>query len=295
MTKFQRFIKSKEMHLLSKIIALITSCLKTNPNHSWNFVYGNKPNNLSQLFRFIMFFCLKKEKFCSFSFHNFSYKMLISPNKEIDKALYVTKTYEPETLEFLRKNIKSTDVFLDIGSNSGIYSVICSHYVKKVYSFEPSSRELATLKQNIQINSIHNIEVQNIAIGGRNSKCYLKVALDHNSGHNTLANNFIYSGTQLHTTQEVTVKTLDSLFLNIPTDVWKIDVEGVELDVLKGARKIIQHNKPRIIIYEITEKFKQNKEISDWLESHNYNIFYILPNGDLTTKPIYKSGNVVAL
>ncbi len=282
--------------MIAYIKKIISNYLQNrNLPNSWNFVYGDIPCNFFQTLRFIRYYLLKKEKTFNFRFEDFSYKMRINPGKEIDKALYVTKTYEPETLEFLRKNIKSTDVFLDIGSNSGIYSIICSHYVKKVYSFEPSPREYTTLKENIKINNIHNIEAQKIAVGGRNSKGKLRIALDYNSGHNTLANNFIYQGTQLNNVQEVTVKTLDSIFLNIPTDIWKIDVEGVELDVLKGAHKTIQRNKPRVIIYEITENSIQNKKIRDWLVSHNYKIFYILPNGDLTAKPIYKSGNIVAL
>ena len=98
-----------------------------------------------------------------------SKKIIISQNPYKHLQFYVptqvagyrVKTFftkEPETIEWINKNGSERKVFLDIGANMGVYSL---YYAKKfggkVFSFEPSFKNLELLSKNIKINSLQKI------------------------------------------------------------------------------------------------------------------------------------------
>ncbi|MEM3609955.1 MAG: FkbM family methyltransferase [Candidatus Anstonellales archaeon] len=177
--------------------------------------------------------------------------------------------YELEWRSYFDRFISSCDIFVDVGAAAdGYYSLRAFKKNGNIKSFaiEPVRFELSFLVKNIIING---------AVG---KIIPLKVALGRDNKEIMLNNERTY------------MATLDSLAekLNLPkVDVIKIDVEGMGLNVLLGAMKIIIKNKP-IIFLEVHNKFEE--EALQLLKSKGYHailrgkkfIIFIPENLDLT-------------
>jgi len=147
--------------------------------------------------------------------------------------------FEPlETLEFI-KSLTPTSVVFDVGANFGYYSVIAGSVAKqgKVYAFEPDKQNFVEVGYNVGLNNLNNVVIENLGVGNKIGNFSFQPDSVHRGRSRFVENAGEYS---------VSVVTLDSYcnenaIYNI--DILKIDVEGFETDVLKGARRIIQNSK----------------------------------------------------
>lgn len=155
------------------------------------------------------------------------------------------------------------NVFVDVGSNVGIFSIIGSQVFKNVHSFEPVKENFLNLKNNIKINNIKNIKAYNCALG---SKCeYGKVVLNkYNSGGSKVRKNKKIGK------NSIKIFNLDKLKIK-NVSLIKIDVEGSEFDVLKGSKNTIRYFSPTLFI-EVSSKLENIKKISSFL-GKDYMIF----------------------
>ena len=173
------------------------------------------------------------------------------PNSNYDHIQKIIKKtsmfYEIDMLQDLLKIVPSTGIAIDVGANIGNHSLFFAGICNlKTYSFEPFKSSRKILEKNISINNLANkVTVINGALGNKNCDAHISSKNVHNSGtaqieHGTLKKN-------------TTVRQLDEYAL---TDValLKIDVEGMELDVLRGALKTITNSLPIILIEAQTIK-----------------------------------------
>ena len=150
--------------------------------------------------------------------------------------------WEPKTTKFIKDNLKKGQVFYDIGANVGYFSLLASKLVGgrgTVYAFEPSPENIKYLEKNIKINKISNVVV-------------IPKAIMDVSGKIDLYNNVVPGHTSTIGTGEklsVEAVALDDLKLRKP-DFIKIDVEGAEMNVLKGMKKLLETDKELTIIVE---------------------------------------------
>lgn len=171
--------------------------------------------------------------------------------------------WEPRTTEFIKKNLKKEQVFLDIGAQVGYFSILASELGAKVIAFEPSTSNRKLLNKNINDNKC-NVTVIDKALSNSNSK--MKLYTGKTPGEHSLLNNYHNSLGY----EEVDTATYDSLDLPIP-DVIKMDIEGGERMALEGMQKIINTNKPLILIFEDWD----NKN-TDWLiDNYGFKLFTI--------------------
>jgi FkbM family methyltransferase len=161
---------------------------------------------------------------------------------------------------------KRNNTYLDIGVNIGTHSIVYSKTFNKVLAFEPDKYNYNQSKENLMINKITNVDLCNKALGSVHS--FVKT-VQHNN-HSRGCINTVVTNNEADTEQI----TLDSLNLN-DIDFIKIDVEGNEFDVIKGATKTIQRNKP-IIEFEYNGLAKTlcNVEYSD-IELYLNSIGYV--------------------
>jgi len=146
-------------------------------------------------------------------------------------------------LHFLRPE----DVFFDVGANFGSYTVLASAAVgARTSAFEPVSSSFAHLMQNIRINEIDSlVSAHNIGLAAEDTQ--LLFSTDQNcTNHVVHGAESNSSGAKLQT-----VKMADSFKDDKVPTLMKIDVEGFEMEVLKGAQAILNDSNLKAIVIEL--------------------------------------------
>jgi FkbM family methyltransferase len=151
---------------------------------------------------------------------------------------------EYEDMSFLLHYLQKDDLFYDIGANVGVYTVLASKVKNtKTVCIEPLPTTYEKLIDNIQINRLDNVISLNIGLSHEKSKLYFTTDKDTMNGVALSSDS---------NKKEVDVDTLDNLseIYGIPKVV-KIDVEGYETNVLKGANKILTDDRLEVVILEL--------------------------------------------
>jgi FkbM family methyltransferase len=167
-----------------------------------------------------------------------------------------TGTFEIAELSFVRSSVRPGDIFLDVGANGGIFTVIAAKQVGPhghVYAFEPGSRELEILRRNITLNNLSNVTVVPCAVSDRSGQAQFAISRD--GALNSMAQT---NRSDQQIQQWVTVHTLAlddfvNEFSIQRVDFIKIDIEGAERLALKGAKKTLASNKQVTVLFEACE------------------------------------------
>ena len=181
--------------------------------------------------------------------------------------------YEIETLDFVASIIDGKELF-DVGANIGSYTLSLHNKAKYIYAFEASKINIGYLNDNIKGNKIENVMTVHKAVSDEDNK-KIKLYLSPDTG----GNNSIYErfNGEFETVETV---TLDSFYANneIPSvDLIKIDVEGAEFDVIRGASEVLDTFKPVLIIE--FNKFTAEKagydleQLYDYLKNMKFNAY----------------------
>lgn len=184
-------------------------------------------------------------------------KLLIDPAKDkgVELALYQTGTYEKGTIQLLGDFLKQGSIFMDIGANIGLMSTIASKIVGekgRVYAVEANPKTIEVLRHNCAINLCENIEILPIALASEKGSAILYENWKVNRGGASL----ISQGDEHGIT--VSKERLDDLFSpDSPVHLVKIDVEGFELEVLKGGVDWFKTQQPVFIIEVSTQRSNQ--------------------------------------
>jgi len=139
---------------------------------------------------------------------------------------------------------------LDIGAHHGFYSLLASLKVGptgRVISFEPSPREREKLLRNLAVNGYANVQVEDCALADEPGQQDLILVGSNNSGCNSLRQPNVAESTSA---VAVRVETLDGYLAGHPlppVDFIKLDAEGAELAILRGARTMLG-SRPRPVI-----------------------------------------------
>jgi FkbM family methyltransferase len=149
--------------------------------------------------------------------------------------------YEPETAVLIDALLPANGVMMDIGANWGHFSLFASSrpgFTGRVHAFEPMPSTYADLVASVQATRMGNIvTTHSIAVADREGTSHMSIPGGEKSGLASLGDN---TGTP------VPLSRLDALDLPAP-DLMKIDVEGHEAGVLRGARQTIGKSRPMII------------------------------------------------
>ncbi|WP_419769935.1 MAG: FkbM family methyltransferase [Candidatus Marinarcus sp.] len=191
----------------------------------------------------------------------------------VGKSIELYGEYCKGETDLFAQICKRDDVVIEVGANIGTHTVALAQMVGEkglVYAFEPQRVVFQTLCANLALNSLANTYAYSYAIGNKNGKiCIPK--LDYNRKNN-------FGGIGLENVQSdetVEIKTLDS-FLEIKRlKLLKIDVVGMELDVLKGAKSTIITHHP--IIYVENGRLEKSQELIEYLWSMEYELYWHTP------------------
>lgn len=201
------------------------------------------------------------------------YNFYVDTTYPIESSVWLGGVYDIVTTKFLRKVIRPGDVFLDVGANCGALTLVAASLIGdgKIYAFEPGTAIRSRLQANIDANGDLGDRVKVIPFGLGLTKSQLFYHEDENyRGNGSL---HISYGTP------VEIISLDEWVLqeNISRiDVMKIDVEGMEYDVLLGGKATLEKFRP-LIYFETIELFygeSQHKirDIYEFLANLGYKI-----------------------
>jgi len=177
-------------------------------------------------------------------------KHIIIPHKLYIRRLVLKEWIRGRTdIKFLKylsnKNLNS----LDVGAYKGVYTYFISKYSKIVYAFEPNPKSYKILKKIVN----KNVKVFPYALSDKSSSDFLKIPKGKKGYSNQGGSIRDVKLDKNFGKLKVETKKIDDLKLKNIGFI-KIDAEGVELQVLKGAKKLIKKYKPTLLI-EIEERY----------------------------------------
>lgn len=179
---------------------------------------------------------------------------------EYDKRAY-SCSKEPETVAWLETHIKPGDVVYDIGANVGAYSLIIAKRFQgkvKVYAFEPSFSTFAQLSRNVALNDVSDaVYPMYIALSDKNGLSFFNYSsLDTGTALHALDSGGDHTAFQAVHRQPILSFTLDEMVerFNLPYPHHiKLDVDGIEHAILRGAARALAQRDLRSIIVESEE------------------------------------------
>ena len=210
----------------------------------------------------------------------YGFRLWIDPatDKGIERSLYYTGTYERGTLEFIGKLLSEGDWFVDAGANIGLMSVFAAKCVGKsgkVYAFEPNPATYDILKSNIHVNNLENVQLMPIALGAGPGKAILYDRWESNRGSASLI-----KPAKVTTSAEIEIMILDDCLPIGKIRLAKFDIEGFELEALKGFERTLCRPDAPILIIE-------NSDIHSHSGSNSESLFAFLSG--INDYNIYKS------
>ncbi len=211
--------------------------------------------------------------------NNLRYYLCLGDSGVIGNYYFYIDDYEESI--FLIHYLTNKDLFIDVGSNHGHYTMIASGICdSKSISIEPVKETFDRLKMNIELNKLSNVRLCNVGISDSdgelfftNDKGTMNMVINQTSGRNI---------------EKVKVTTLDNL-LEIDDNnasVLKIDVEGYEKQVLLGSKEILKNPHLNVIIVELNESnleydYNEDETISILKENGFSPYKYIYPDNEL--------------
>ena len=205
------------------------------------------------------------------------------------QALLLNGNMEPYTTAIFRQVITENMNIVDIGANIGYFSLLAASIIGnkgKVFAFEPDPDNYEILVKNIKLNGYKNVVSLPKAVSNKNGT---STFFQYDP---TGWSSFFSSNANPVGVISVETVTLDDYFSNIGLiDVVKIDVEGAEILVLEGMKKVIEKNDNIKIFIEFNPGCIENAEFSKmqfWntMTLCGLKYFYLIDDVDFKTKRV---------
>ena len=215
---------------------------------------------------------IKKKNFTKLQYSNKNISLLnISSITKFRSDSFFLK--EPETLNYIN-SFGNNDIFWDIGANVGLYSLFAAKIKNcKVYSFEPSVFNLEILARNINQNKLQKkIKIIPLSLGDKNIEGFFHIPLDsYGSALSSFKNKkdkkdiFSYQTISLNADFLINNKIIEK-----PNYI-KLDVDGNEMEILKGMKKNISKVKSVILEMDYGNPSKI-KMIQNYFKMNNFSL-----------------------
>ncbi|HEX2042916.1 MAG TPA: FkbM family methyltransferase [Acidimicrobiales bacterium] len=202
-------------------------------------------------------------------------EILLSVGSQVDLFRATSCRKEPETIRWIEKYVTAGDVFYDVGANVGAYALVAAAQAPgrvTCHAFEPSFATYHQLCKNVLLNRVHDVVFPHL------------IALSDRNGTSVLNYHSVVAGTALHTVgatvdfkgnefepayrQRMLTFALDELVFGWGFDMpnhLKLDVDGTELDVLLGARRVLADDRLRSLLVEVSHHRGRTDAIRDIL------------------------------
>lgn len=243
--------------------------------------------------------------FINYPFFQYTLKNNIKIN--LYKSVYLSRRiyngFEEDELEFIDKNLTEGDVFVDIGANIGLFTLVAARKIGssgKVISFEPTKNIFEKLVENCKINNFTNVDLRNI---GLSNKVDTLTFFASENGLDAF-NSFVENSERESNKIQIETSTLDLELDKIDKTkikIVKIDVEGWEKFVLFGGESFFRNYSP-IVMMEFTDEntFQAGYPIHDLYDimvTYGYKWYRLIQNELIEEKKqlYYPYVNLIAI
>lgn len=188
------------------------------------------------------------------------------------RVVYANPPDHPEMLTW-RNGLRPGDLFVDVGANVGSYAIWAAELGAEVIALEPAGDTFSLLEENITLND-YQIKTIRAAAGAAPGTARFTSDRD--------CVNRLDPGGKV----EVAVVTIDSIIGNRSIAGMKVDVEGFEIDVLRGSEQALSEHRVGLIQLEWNSTSLQavgtdRRPVADLLAKHGYDLYYAQPDGSL--------------
>lgn len=208
-------------------------------------------------------------------------------------AGYALGTTEPLIQDTFAEYARSGDVVWDIGANIGFYSLIASRLVGdgQVIAFEPLPENVASIHRNLSLNSMSNVRVVETALSDHSGAGELSVSGARTHAKLDTSGETDFKEDMGSKTIHVELSTVDLQLCQCPApSLVKIDVEGAEAAVLRGAVRLLHDVRPTIIC----ELHGTNTPAADLLEDAHYAV-NVLATPDVPVREASWDAHIIAV
>jgi FkbM family methyltransferase len=179
--------------------------------------------------------------------------MLAFINEDVGRIIWLTGIFEPDETRYFQREIRPTDICLDVGGNVGYMAMLFAATATQgqVHVFEPIEVNAALVRANASLNQFPHVIVNNMAVGANSGTVEFSISQD------TAYSSMRATGRSPEVRAiEVPIITLDDYTTQHginQIDILKVDVEGAEELVLRGAERLLSNpqRRPRIVLLEL--------------------------------------------
>lgn len=189
-----------------------------------------------------------------------------SEDKFLGTSLRLYGEYSEGEVEMYDAFLKPTDVAIEVGANIGALTVPLAQRCKRVFAFEPQPESFTLLTMNLSHNAISNADALPYAVGDEKKMVSIPsiAEIDNNYGR-------VEVGSGRWPVEQV---ILDGMGFG-KIDFIKMDCEGMELEVLRGADRLITTHAP--LMYIENDRPDNSDALVGWLMDHGYHCFWHRP------------------
>jgi FkbM family methyltransferase len=168
----------------------------------------------------------------------------------VGKSLLIKGVYEKKTIDLIKKSLTPSSVFFDVGANIGSITLPVARTTgAKVYAFEPSKLSFPFLKKNVLDNNLDNIILNNYAVYSEDRIQLQFYESEEKYGNSSFSNTI--KDQQHYFVQTVSLDNYCNRNKVSKINMLKIDVQGYEIEVLKGALSLLKKKGIDVIIFEM--------------------------------------------
>jgi FkbM family methyltransferase len=190
--------------------------------------------------------------------------------------------FEPDTFKIVSAAVKPGMVVMDVGAQVGQYTLLAAGLGARVHSFEADPQTFATLKTNVDRNRLTRVQLNHCAVTDHEGTAQFFAGPAHQTGtgglHAPESSTRSYLVPCLSLDEYAKGQGIEHV------DLIKIDVEGAEMEVLRGAREILSRSRKPTLVVEYAEDHQQamgssTAHLTELLRSFGYNILRIEDHG----------------
>jgi FkbM family methyltransferase len=193
----------------------------------------------------------------------------------VGQALALYGEYCAEEAAFLARIVKPGNHVVEAGANIGAHTIALAKAVGshgKVYAFEPQRACYSLLQAQIALNQTHQVRAYNEGLGQSLERLWLPF-IDYSKPNN-------FGGASLSRDQSqqgepIDVTTLDSRLPDVPVSLIKIDVEGMEEDVIRGGSNLIRKHRP--FLYVENDRTEKSRSLVALIMELGYRLWWHVP------------------